>query len=148
MEGFQDYQLPLTITFIDFKAFDSIDRKVMFAVLRYYGIPVDVVNALIPATVHCTSTPKVQYWWTGIISYPFEVSIGVLQGDSSIRLHYSSWLLLWGRPHQILTRELKHTLTAQDDIQSRYWMPCSNPQWPRHRPSLPVQHQQQKILAL
>ena len=38
MEGFQDYQLPLTVTFIDYKnAFDSINRKVMFAVLRHYG---------------------------------------------------------------------------------------------------------------
>ena len=47
MEGFQDYQLPLTVTFIDFKkAFDSIDRKVMFAVLRHYGIPEAVVNVV------------------------------------------------------------------------------------------------------
>ena len=64
MEGFQDYRLPLTITFIDFKkAFDSIDRKVMFAVLRHYGIHVAVVNAII-------STPKVQYWSTGIFLIP------------------------------------------------------------------------------
>ena len=36
IEGFQDYQLPLTVAFIDFKAaFDSINRKVMFAVLRH-----------------------------------------------------------------------------------------------------------------
>ena len=47
MEGFQDYQLPLTVTFIDFKAaFDSINRKVMFAVLRHYGIPEPLVNTL------------------------------------------------------------------------------------------------------
>ena len=33
MEGFQDYQLSLTFTFIDFKkAFDSINRNIMFAV--------------------------------------------------------------------------------------------------------------------
>ena len=28
------------------KAFDSIDRKVMFAILRHYGIPEAVVNAV------------------------------------------------------------------------------------------------------
>ena len=43
MEGFQDYQLPLTVTFIDF---DSINRKVMFAVLRHYEIPESLVNAI------------------------------------------------------------------------------------------------------
>ena len=47
LEGFRDYQVPLVVTFIDFKkAFDSINRKVMFAVLRHYGIPEAVVNAI------------------------------------------------------------------------------------------------------
>ena len=47
MEAFQSYQLPLTVTFIDFKkAFDSINRKVMFSILRHYGIPERLVNAV------------------------------------------------------------------------------------------------------
>ena len=34
MEGFKEYQPPLTITFVDFeKAFDSINRTAMFPVL-------------------------------------------------------------------------------------------------------------------
>ena len=78
MEGFQDYQLPLTVTFIDFKkAFDSIDRRVMFAVLRHYGIPEAVVNAI--STLYNNSKSAVMV--DGNISDPFEVSTGVLQGD-------------------------------------------------------------------
>ena len=38
MEGFREHQLPLIVTFVDFKkAFDSINRSVMFSVLRHWG---------------------------------------------------------------------------------------------------------------
>ena len=78
MEGFQDYQLPLTVICIDFKkAFDSIDRKVMFAVLRQYGILEAVVNAVSALYNNSKSAVMVD----GNISTPFEVSTGVLQGD-------------------------------------------------------------------
>ena len=78
MEGFQDCQFPLTVTFIDFKkAFDSINRKVMFAVLRHYGIPEVVVNAVSALYNNSKSAVMVD----GNISDPFEVSTGVLQGD-------------------------------------------------------------------
>ena len=78
LEGFQDYQLPLTVTFIDFKKpFDSIDRRVMFAVLRHYGIPEAVVNAI--STLYNNSKSAVMV--DGNISDPFEISTGVLQGD-------------------------------------------------------------------
>ena len=47
IEGFQNHQLPQCVTFINFKkAFDSIDRKVMFAMLQHYGIPENVVSAI------------------------------------------------------------------------------------------------------
>ena len=40
MEGFKEYQLPLTITFVDFKkAFDSNNRTAMFPVLRHRQHP-------------------------------------------------------------------------------------------------------------
>ena len=47
MEGFRENQLPLIVTFVDFKkAFDSINRSVVFSVLRHYGIPETLVNAI------------------------------------------------------------------------------------------------------
>ena len=47
IEGFQDYQLPLHVTFIDFKkTLNSINRKVMFAILCHYGIPESIVTAI------------------------------------------------------------------------------------------------------
>ena len=47
MEGFREHQLPLIVTFVDFKrAFDSMNRSVMFSVLRHYGIPETLVNAI------------------------------------------------------------------------------------------------------
>ena len=49
----------------------------MFAVLRHYGIPEAVVNAI--STLYNNSKSAVMV--DGNISDPFEVSTGVLQGD-------------------------------------------------------------------
>ena len=78
MEGFNEYHLPLTVTFVDFKkAFDSINRSVMFAVLRHYGIPQTLVNAIQVLYSNSSSAVMVD----GDISEPFDVTTGVLQGD-------------------------------------------------------------------
>ena len=47
MEGAWNQQLPLSVTFIDFrKAFDSIDRLMMLAIRRHYGIHGKIVRAI------------------------------------------------------------------------------------------------------
>ena len=47
MEVFGNYQLPLTNTLIDCKkAFDSINRSVIFSAFRHYGIPDVIVKAI------------------------------------------------------------------------------------------------------
>ena len=59
----------------------------MFAVLRHYGIPVAVVNAISALYINFKSAALVE----GNISGPFEVSTRVLQGDVfAISFHYSA----------------------------------------------------------
>ena len=77
MKGFKEYQLPLNVTFVDFKkAFDSINKTTMFSVLRHYGIPETTVNA-IQVLYNSSSAVIVD----GSISDPFDITKGVLQGD-------------------------------------------------------------------
>ena len=76
MEGTDDQQLPLFTTFIDFKkAFDSI--ATMFKVLRHYGIPEPLVEAIKALYTNSKSAVYVD----GHLTKEFEVTTGVLQGD-------------------------------------------------------------------
>ena len=78
MEGALNQQLPLFVTFIDFrKAFDSIDRRMMFAILRHYGIPEKIVRAIRVLYDNSRSSVFVD----GLLTEEFEVTTGVLQGD-------------------------------------------------------------------
>ena len=38
IEGIKSHDLKAVIIFMDFKAFDSIDRKIMFNIIESYGI--------------------------------------------------------------------------------------------------------------
>ena len=78
LEAADDQQLELIVTFVDFKkAFDSINRSVMFAILRFYGIPAQVVDAI--ASMYTGSKGAV--FVGGKLSEPFDITTGVLQGD-------------------------------------------------------------------
>ncbi|KAI8493041.1 hypothetical protein Bbelb_290450 [Branchiostoma belcheri] len=78
IEGFKNHQLPLWVTYIDFKkAFDCIDREMLFAVLRHYGIPKAVVDAI--SVLYRDSKRVVMV--DGHMSESFQVTTGVLQGD-------------------------------------------------------------------
>ena len=78
MDGAYSNNIPLFITFVDFKkAFDSIDREMMFAILLYYGIPEKIVKAI--RVLYDNSTSRV--YIDGTESEPFNITTGVLQGD-------------------------------------------------------------------
>ena len=63
---------------IDFKkAFDSINRDYMFAILRHYGIPEETVLAIRLLYNNSRSAVIVN----GNMSDVFEITTGVLQGD-------------------------------------------------------------------
>ena len=59
------------------KAFDSIDREMMFSILRHYGIPEKIVEAI--RVLYDDSTSRV--FVEGELSEPFQITTGVLQGD-------------------------------------------------------------------
>ena len=78
MEGASSQDIPLFITFIDFmKAFDSIDREMMFAILRHYGIPEQIVSAI--RVLYDDSTSRV--YVEGEFSEAFKITTGVIQGE-------------------------------------------------------------------
>jgi hypothetical protein len=78
MEGATAMQLELVVTFVGFrKAFDSVNRRMMFAILRHYGVPERLVNAI--ASLYTDSKAAVLVG--GKLSRYFDIWSGVLQGD-------------------------------------------------------------------
>ena len=80
IEGIKANQLPAIITFIDFwKAFDTIHRGKMLRILRAYGIPEQLVNAI--GQMYSENTRAKVISPDGETDL-FELMAGVLQGDT------------------------------------------------------------------
>ena len=79
LEGVKAKKLPITLLFIDFaKAFDSIGRLKMENILIIYGIPKDIVNAIMMLYRNTSAMVRSP---DGDTPY-FEITTGVLQGDT------------------------------------------------------------------
>ena len=78
-EGITNTNLPAVLTFIDFKkAFDSIHRVNMAKVLRSYGLPDKLVNAM----NWSYANTRAKVFSPDSVSEEFDIVAGVLQGDT------------------------------------------------------------------
>ncbi|XP_072906368.1 uncharacterized protein [Hemitrygon akajei] len=77
VEQTTEWQTPLYVCFIDFeKAFDSLDRKSMWSILRHYGVPEEMVNII--KQLYDGFSCRVIH--DGRLSEEFLVTTGVRQG--------------------------------------------------------------------
>ncbi len=79
IEGVKEHRLPAVITFIDFKmAFDTIHRGKMLKILRAYGVPDRLVEAI--SSIYRNNKAKVMS--PDGETELFSISAGVFQGDT------------------------------------------------------------------
>ena len=77
VEQSMEWDSPLIVTFVDYeKAFDSVDRRLLWRLLEHYGIPPKIIN-LIKAIYDGTSCRVVH---SGKLTESFPVNTGVRQG--------------------------------------------------------------------
>ena len=77
LQANEEMRQPLVLCFVDFeKAFDSICRQTMKKIMRYYGIPLKIVEIIMD--MHYNNLCQVAV--DGSLTEPFEIKSGVLQG--------------------------------------------------------------------
>ncbi len=77
LEQSQEFQSPLIVTFVDYaKAFDSLDREVLWQLLSHYGIPQKFINII--RNTYTGMTSRVIH--EGQLSDSFSITTGVRQG--------------------------------------------------------------------
>jgi hypothetical protein len=77
LEQSQEFRSPLHITFVDYaKAFDSLDREVLWQLMRHYGIPEKYIHLIRNSYTGMTSRVVHE----GQLSESFPVTTGVRQG--------------------------------------------------------------------
>ena len=72
LEGCDSKNLPLVAVFVDF-----IDRNIMFKILRHYGVPQPITNAIRILYEDTSSAVIID----GTVTEEFEVNTAVFQGD-------------------------------------------------------------------
>jgi len=93
IEQSMEWQSPLYMTFVDFeRAFDSVDRDVIWRLMHHYGIPPKFINII--QRLYEDSTCQVVH--NGKLTDPFTVRTGVRQGcmlSPTIFLMVIDWIM-------------------------------------------------------
>ena len=77
IERFVEFEIPIELCFIDFKAaFDSLDREVLWQLLDHYGIPAKIISIIKNTYKDSSCKIKVE----GCLTDSFKIKTGVRQG--------------------------------------------------------------------
>ena len=72
------FQLDVSFCFIDFRdGFDSVDREMMYKIMKHYGLPLKIVNVIRNSYEGFKCCVKAE----GAKGQMFDVKTGVRQGD-------------------------------------------------------------------
>jgi hypothetical protein len=79
LEKAYEFGIDLHLLFIDFKqAYDTVDRKYLFEILKEFGIPKKLVNLIKMTLIDSNCRVKIQ----GQLSSIFKVKVGLRQGEA------------------------------------------------------------------